>query len=87
MSRTKKKTVHETFTEEINKVIFEHNTKELNEELNTNNDIIEEIKPTYHVEFISNLYSFTWGYKKGEQVILDEPTYIIAKSYNSIKDL
>jgi MinD-like ATPase involved in chromosome partitioning or flagellar assembly len=47
---------------------------------------IEQPK-TYKVEFISDLYSMSWRYKKGTIVELDEPTYIIAQKYNSIVDL
>jgi hypothetical protein len=49
--------------------------------------LINEVPKTYKVEFISDLYSMSWGYRTGTIVELDEPTYIIAKKYNSIKEL
>jgi len=48
----------------------------------------ETIEPKkYKVEFISTLYSQLWHYIIGEIVELDEDRYLIAKKYNSIKDL
>lgn len=60
-------------------------TKPIKED-KTLNDIVE-VPETYKVEFISDLYSLSWGYRTGTIVELDYATYIIAKKYNSIKDL
>jgi hypothetical protein len=51
-------------------------------------DVVSVEQPkTYKVEFISDLYSMSWGYRKGTIIELDYATYIIAQKYNSIKDL
>ena len=48
----------------------------------------ETIEPKkYKVEFTSTLYSQLWHYIIGEIVELEEDRYLIAKKYNSIKDL
>jgi hypothetical protein len=55
--------------------------------LTTNECINNSEGKTYKVEFISDLYSLSWGYRTGTVIELDESTYLIAKKYNSIKDI